>query len=90
MTAAYALEPVEALDTAAVDAVRRIYEDGFPARLRADFTSLTDRREDGETALALVRGQQSGTDVRPAHRYALSDFGLTGEQVDERFGRIAA
>ena len=22
---------------------------------------------------------------RPAHRYALSDFGLTGEQVDERF-----
>ena len=23
--------------------------------------------------------------ARPAHRYALSDFGLTGEQVDERF-----
>jgi len=22
---------------------------------------------------------------RPAHRYALADFGLTGEQVDERF-----
>jgi len=21
-----------------------------------------------------------------AHRYALADFGLTGEQVDERFG----
>jgi GNAT superfamily N-acetyltransferase len=58
MAAAYALEPVEALDTAAVDAVRRIYEDGFPARLRAEFTSLTDRREDGETALALVRGRQ--------------------------------
>ena len=24
--------------------------------------------------------------VGPAHRYALSDFGLTGDQVDERFG----
>jgi GNAT superfamily N-acetyltransferase len=58
MAAAYALEPVGALDAAAVDAVRRIYEDGFPARLRADFTSLTDRREDGETALALVRGRE--------------------------------
>jgi hypothetical protein len=23
---------------------------------------------------------------RPAHRYSLADFGLTGEQVDERFG----
>jgi len=54
----YALEPVEALDRAAVDALRRIYEDGFPARLRADFTSLTDKREDGEDALALVGGCQ--------------------------------
>jgi GNAT superfamily N-acetyltransferase len=56
--AAYALEPVEALDTAAVGTVRRIYEDGFPARLRADFTSLTDHREYGEDALALVHGRQ--------------------------------
>jgi GNAT superfamily N-acetyltransferase len=58
MAAAYALEPVEALDTTAVDAVRRIYEEGFPDRLRADFASLTDEREDGEAALALVRGRQ--------------------------------
>jgi hypothetical protein len=29
-------------------------------------------------------GQNSGT-ARPGHHYALSDFGLTGEQVDERF-----
>ena len=70
--AAYALEPVGALDTAAVDAVRRIYEDGFPARLRADFTSLTDRREDGETALALVRGQQ------PCGFAMLRRLGVTG------------
>jgi GNAT superfamily N-acetyltransferase len=58
MAAAYALEPVEALDPAAVDAVRRIYDEGFPDRLRADFTSLTDQREDGESALALVHRRQ--------------------------------
>ena len=34
---------------------------------------------------ALVRAQQPSGDARPAHRYALADFGLTGEQVDERF-----
>jgi hypothetical protein len=33
--------------------------------------------------------QQSAGAARPAHHYALSDFGLTGEQVDERFGRHA-
>jgi len=70
--AAYALKPVEALDAAAVDAVRRIYEDGFPARLRADFTSLTDRREDGETALALVRTRQ------PCGFAMLRRLGVTG------------
>ena len=58
MAAAYALQPVEDLDSAAVDAVRRIYEEGFPERLRADFRSLTGEREDGETALALVGGRQ--------------------------------
>ena len=39
---------------------------------------------------ALVDAQQSGGGARPAHRYALSDFGLTGEQVDERFARMGA
>jgi hypothetical protein len=29
-------------------------------------------------------------DARPAHRYSLSDFGLTGEQVDERFSLYPA
>jgi ribosomal protein S18 acetylase RimI-like enzyme len=72
MAADYALEPVEALDTAAVDAVRRIYEDGFPARLRADFASLTDRREPDETALALVRGRQ------PCGFVMLRRLGATG------------
>jgi Ni/Co efflux regulator RcnB len=34
---------------------------------------------------ALLREQQAGGGAQPAHRYALSDFGLTGEQVDHRF-----
>jgi GNAT superfamily N-acetyltransferase len=70
--AAYALEPVEALDTTAVAAVRRIYEEGFPDRLRADFASLTDEREDGEAALALVRGRQ------PCGFAMLRRLGVTG------------
>jgi len=43
--------------------------------------TLTDR------AAAAMRGlrEQSAGAARPAHRYALADFGLTGEQVDERF-----
>jgi Sulfotransferase family len=38
-------------------------------------------------AAAAMRGlrEQSAGAARPAHRYALADFGLTGEQVDERF-----
>ncbi len=38
---------------------------------------------DGIRALHAQAGQG---DARPAHRYSLADFGLTGEQVDERFG----
>jgi hypothetical protein len=40
----------------------------------------------GAAAAAMrgLLGQSSGP-ARPAHQYALSDFGLTGEQVDERF-----
>jgi len=48
--------------------------------------TLTDR------AAAAMRGlhEQSASAARPAHHYALADFGLTGEQVDERFqGRYA-
>ena len=36
-------------------------------------------------AMRAVQAQNAGRGARPAHRYALSDFGLTGEQVDERF-----
>jgi sulfotransferase family protein len=48
--------------------------------------TLTGRAE------AAMRGlhEQSAGAGRPAHHYALADFGLTGEQVDERFqGRYA-
>ena len=37
-----------------------------------------------EMRAAALAGADGG--VAPAHRYALADFGLTGEQVDERFG----
>jgi hypothetical protein len=38
-------------------------------------------------AAAAMRGlhERSGGGARPVHHYALADFGLTGEQVDERF-----
>ena len=37
-------------------------------------------------AMEALRTHSAPAGVRPAHRHALSDFGLTGEQVDERFG----
>jgi hypothetical protein len=37
-------------------------------------------------AMRALRTQGAPASARPAHRYALSDFGLTGDQVDERFG----
>jgi GNAT superfamily N-acetyltransferase len=57
-TSEYALKPVESLSPAAVAAVRRIYEEGFPPHQRAEFSAVTDERRDGELALALVRGGQ--------------------------------
>jgi hypothetical protein len=36
-------------------------------------------------AMRLLVTQSAAGEARPAHRYALADFGLTGEQVDERF-----
>jgi GNAT superfamily N-acetyltransferase len=49
---------VESLSPAAVATVRRIYEKGFPPHQRADFSAVTDERQDGELALALVGGGQ--------------------------------
>jgi hypothetical protein len=40
-------------------------------------------------AMRAAATQGAGSGARPAHRYALADFGLTAEQVDERFARSA-
>jgi hypothetical protein len=37
-------------------------------------------------AMRALQTQGAPAPARPAHRYALSDFGLTDDQVDERFG----
>ena len=58
---AWSLEPLEALDTAAVADVRRIYEEGFAPRLRVAFSALINQRQDGELTLALTcSGRPSG------------------------------
>jgi Ni/Co efflux regulator RcnB len=36
-------------------------------------------------AMRALHAQAAGSTARPLHSYVLSDFGLTGEQVDERF-----
>jgi Sulfotransferase family len=37
-------------------------------------------------AIRALHADAGHGDSKPAHRYSLADFGLTGEQVDERFG----
>jgi hypothetical protein len=49
--------------------------------------TLTGQAVDAMRALHARSASSSGA---PAHHYALSDFGLTGEQVDERFARMGA
>jgi hypothetical protein len=41
----------------------------------------TPLSEDARAAMHAMHGES-----KPAHRYELADFGLTGEEVDERFG----
>jgi hypothetical protein len=43
---------------------------------------LSDRAVD---AMRAVHTPRAGRDAPPRHQYALADFGLTGDQVDERF-----
>jgi Sulfotransferase family len=42
--------------------------------------------DDAATAVRGLHAAAGAGDARPSHRYSLADFGLTGEQVDERFG----
>ena len=38
-----------------------------------------------EDAIRAMQVQATGVEARPAHRYALEDFGLSADQVDQRF-----
>jgi hypothetical protein len=40
---------------------------------------------EAQAAMSALHTETTSGDRRPAHRYQLSDFGLTGEEVDERF-----
>ncbi len=42
--------------------------------------------DDAAAAVRALHASAGGGDARPSHRYSLTDFGLTGEQVDDRFG----
>jgi NADP-dependent 3-hydroxy acid dehydrogenase YdfG len=65
----------------------------FGQRAVAVPTDITDEQSAANLAQAAPRAadamralcEQSPGTARPGHRYALSDFGLTAEQVDERF-----
>jgi hypothetical protein len=45
-----------------------------------------DYSDAAAAAIRALTAEASQGASRPAHRYSLADFGLTGEQVDERFG----
>ncbi len=41
-------------------------------------------------AMRALHAQSTAGQARSVHRYTLADFGLTGEEVDERFGSVGA
>ena len=45
---------------------------------------------DSRDAMASVHAESTQGEGRPSHRYGLSDFGLTDDEVDERFARYCA
>jgi hypothetical protein len=60
----------------ALATVEAVY-DRFALRLTAD----------ARAAMAAVHAESLSGERRPSHRYELSEFGLTPEEVDERFAR---
>jgi GNAT superfamily N-acetyltransferase len=96
--AEYDLRPVDELSPAALGAVQRIYEDGFPPHQRASFASLTTGRPPGgERALALIRdGQPAGFAVLRLLggtgweylRYFVVDAGQRGHGLGTRLWRL--
>ena len=60
---------------------------GTVADIYDDFgLKLTD---DARRAMTVMHDESRSGDRKPAHKYSLGDFGLTGEQVDERFADYA-
>ncbi|TQM33653.1 sulfotransferase family protein [Nocardia bhagyanarayanae] len=45
---------------------------------------------EAEAAMAALHTESTSGAARPSHRYSLDDFGLTVDQVDERFGEYRA
>lgn len=46
--------------------------------------------EPTRAAMAAVHRHSRSGRQRPSHRYSLADFGLTGDEVDERFAAYVA
>ncbi|MGV9817347.1 sulfotransferase family protein [Nocardia xishanensis] len=62
-----------------IDTVRSVYRHfGLPMSAEA------------EAAMAALHAESTTGAARPSHRYTLDDFGLTADQVDERFGEYRA
>ncbi|WP_431972361.1 sulfotransferase family protein [Nocardia sp. bgisy134] len=62
-----------------IDTVRSVYRH-FGLPLSAD----------AEAAMAALHAESTTGAARPSHQYTLDDFGLTVDQVDERFGEYRA
>jgi hypothetical protein len=45
-------------------------------------------RADARAAMSTLHADSTSGTRRPAHRYRLEDFGLTGRQVDDRFADL--
>jgi LPS sulfotransferase NodH len=45
-----------------------------------------DYSDAAAAAIRALHAEAAHGSSKPAHQYSLADFGLTGEQVDERFG----
>jgi NADP-dependent 3-hydroxy acid dehydrogenase YdfG len=67
-------------DWAAVPVERPVFVTGLPLSGAAAAAMQALIRADGAGS--------GGQETRPAHRYTLADFGLTGAEVDERFAAI--
>lgn len=46
--------------------------------------------DDARTAMTELHGESATSAAKPAHRYALEDFGLTSGQIDDRFADYTA